>query len=186
MRNNSVLNHGHRSNILKYRKQIIFMLGAVVLNFFVCLLPFRALTLWIIIVPTETIMSLGIEGYYKLIYFCRVMLYLNSAMNPILYNLMSSKFREGFLKLLRCKSMRSKKFKSGIRKETFHTISTNLSSSFSGDRRNNTITEIDRRKRENFVVINKTGVLRSSNGSSVRVITKRIDEDCENCAELVC
>jgi hypothetical protein len=31
--------------------------------------------------------------------FCRVMVYLNSAINPILYNLMSSKFRNGFLRL---------------------------------------------------------------------------------------
>lgn len=111
------------------------MLGAVVLSFFVCLLPFRALTLWIIIVPSETILSLGIEGYYSLLYFCRIMLYLNSAMNPILYNLMSSKFRDGFLRLLHCKSLVKNRLVSGARKGTFHTTSTNLSSSQSGDKR---------------------------------------------------
>lgn len=111
------------------------MLGAVVLSFFVCLLPFRALTLWIIIVPPETILSLGIEGYYSLLYFCRIMLYLNSAMNPILYNLMSSKFRDGFLRLLYCKSLVKNRLVSGARKGTFHTTSTNLSSSQSGDKR---------------------------------------------------
>lgn len=88
-------------NVIRYRKQVILMLGTVVLSFFVCLLPFKALTLWIIVFPPETIMSLGIDGYYILLYFCRVMLYLNSAINPILYNLMSSKFREGFVKLLK-------------------------------------------------------------------------------------
>lgn len=72
-------------------------------------------------------MSLGIDGYYALLYFCRVMLYLNSAINPILYNLMSSKFREGFLRLLGCKSMVRSKLMSGVRKGTFHTTSTNLS-----------------------------------------------------------
>ncbi|GBP26540.1 Thyrotropin-releasing hormone receptor [Eumeta japonica] len=93
--------NGQNTNILRYRKQVILMLGTVVLSFFVCLLPFKALTLWIIVFPPETIMSLGIDGYYILLYFCRVMLYLNSAINPILYNLMSSKFRDGFVKLLK-------------------------------------------------------------------------------------
>lgn len=63
------------------------------------------------------------------------MLYLNSAMNPILYNLMSSKFRDGFLRLLHCKSLVKNRLVSGTRKGTFHTTSTNLSSSQSGDKR---------------------------------------------------
>lgn len=84
---------------VKARKQVILMLGAVVLSFFICLLPFRMLTLWIIMVPEETYKRLDMETYYTLLYFCRVMWYLNSAINPILYNLMSSKFRKGFLRL---------------------------------------------------------------------------------------
>lgn len=135
MNNPSITSHGNRSNVLKYRKQVIFMLGAVVISFFICLIPFRALTLWIIIVPRETIVSLGAEGYYSLLYFTRILLYTNSALNPILYNLMSSKFREGFLKLLGCKSVMRRKLFVGTRKGTFHTTSTNLSSSNSGDKR---------------------------------------------------
>lgn len=87
---------------VKARKQVVLMLGAVVLSFFTCLLPFRVLTLWIIFVPEETFQSLNMETYYNLLYFCRIMWYLNSAVNPILYNLMSSKFRKGFFKLCRC------------------------------------------------------------------------------------
>jgi hypothetical protein len=34
------------------------MLAAVVISFFLCLLPFRAFTLWIILVPSDTIISL--------------------------------------------------------------------------------------------------------------------------------
>lgn len=123
---------GH--SVLRYRKQVVMMLGTVVLSFFICLLPFRALTLWIIIVPPETVMSLGVEGYYILLYFCRIMLYLNSAVNPILYNLMSTKFRDGFLKLLHLnKFKRLQRFHKGDnihRKDTFNTTtSTNYSSS---------------------------------------------------------
>ncbi|EDV48273.2 growth hormone secretagogue receptor type 1 isoform X1 [Drosophila erecta] len=84
---------------LKARKQVVLMLGAVVLSFFVCLLPFRVLTLWIILSTDQTLHDLGLVRYYSLLYFCRIMLYLNSAMNPILYNLMSTKFRRGFKRL---------------------------------------------------------------------------------------
>nr|QXN57742.1 ETHR-A protein [Anopheles gambiae] len=86
----------------KARKQVVLMLGAVVLAFFTCLLPFRVLTLWIILVPEGTFQQLAPERYYNLLYFSRIMLYLNSAVNPILYNLMSSKFRKGFLRLCSC------------------------------------------------------------------------------------
>lgn len=68
------------------------MLGAVVISFFVCLLPFRLLTL----IEDD---RMSAEIYYMLVNFCRIMVYLNSAVNPILYNLMSSKFRNGFLRL---------------------------------------------------------------------------------------
>lgn len=48
---------------------------------------------------------------------------------------MSSKFRDGFLRLLHCKSLVKNRLVSGARKGTFHTTSTNLSSSQSGDKR---------------------------------------------------
>ncbi|XP_023175566.1 neuromedin-U receptor 1-like [Drosophila hydei] len=92
--------HQQSNGMRKHRKQVIFMLVAVVSSFFVCLLPFRAFTLWVITASAEDMQQLGIAGYYNLLYFSRFMLYLNSAMNPILYNLMSSKFRSGFWRLL--------------------------------------------------------------------------------------
>ncbi|GAB0092881.1 hypothetical protein DMENIID0001_079300 [Sergentomyia squamirostris] len=133
MNNPGLISYGHR-HVLKYRKQVILMLSAVIFSFFVCLSPFRALTLWIIVVPPETIMSLGFEAYYNLLYFCRIMLYLNSAINPVLYNLMSSKFRQGFFSLLGCHRLVRNKLLTSTRKGTFHTTSTNLSTSNSGDK----------------------------------------------------
>lgn len=82
------------------------MLGTVVVSFFLCLLPFRAFTLWIILETPEEVSNMGIDTYYNILYFSRIMLYLNSAVNPILYNLMSSKFRDGFRRLLGCKGSR--------------------------------------------------------------------------------
>jgi hypothetical protein len=87
------------SSNTRARKQVVLMLGTVVLSFFVCLIPFRVFTLWFIFVSAEQVHSLGVEGYYNILYFCRTMLYLNSAVNPILYNLMSSKFRNGFMRV---------------------------------------------------------------------------------------
>lgn len=133
MNNPSITSHANRSNVLKYRKQVIFMLGAVVISFFICLLPFRAFVLWIIITPKETVIEAS--TFYAILHFSRTLVYTNSALNPILYNLMSSKFREGFLKVLGCKSVVRHKLFLGTRKGTFHTTSTNLSSSQSGDKR---------------------------------------------------
>lgn len=86
---------------LRYRRQVVLMLGTVVVSFFLCLLPFRALILWIILAPPEynILEDIGAKNFYLLLFFCRIMLYINSALNPILYNLMSSKFRDGFRRL---------------------------------------------------------------------------------------
>ncbi|XP_017779831.1 PREDICTED: thyrotropin-releasing hormone receptor-like, partial [Nicrophorus vespilloides] len=92
-----VLNKHLDTYSTRARRQVILMLGTVVLSFFLCLIPFRVFTLWIIIVPEERVYALGVERYYNILYFCRIMVYINSAINPILYNLMSSKFRTGFI-----------------------------------------------------------------------------------------
>lgn len=115
-------NGGLQHSVLRYRKQVVLMLGTVVLSFFVCLMPFRAFTLWIIVAPQEVVFSLSVETYYNFLYFCRVMTYLNSAINPILYNIMSSKFRDGFFRL--CGFRRKPKHSITLdRKGTFNTTS---------------------------------------------------------------
>uniref|UniRef100_A0A0A1X4T3 Thyrotropin-releasing hormone receptor n=1 Tax=Zeugodacus cucurbitae TaxID=28588 RepID=A0A0A1X4T3_ZEUCU len=115
-----------RIGMRKHRKQVIFMLVAVVASFFLCLLPFRAFTLWVIAASTEDIAALGIDGYYGVLYFCRIMLYLNSALNPILYNLMSSKFRTGFWRLIVscCNKHRKHTIGRGNRRTTATTTTT--------------------------------------------------------------
>ncbi|KAF3421468.1 hypothetical protein E2986_02604 [Frieseomelitta varia] len=128
---NSTISRGSSNNLLKYRKQVMLMLGTVVFCFFLCLLPFRALTLWILVVPIKVIVDFGIERYFTLLYFCRVMFYLNSAINPILYNLMSTKFREGFLRLCGLGPHRKKKKKTSEKTGTCTTGSTNCSSNHS-------------------------------------------------------
>lgn len=81
------------------RRQVVLMLLTVVVSFFVCLSPYRLLIFYIVVAPIEQIAALDSDMFFGLLNFCRIMFYLNSAGNPILYNLMSSKFRRGFLKL---------------------------------------------------------------------------------------
>ncbi|XP_037795426.1 growth hormone secretagogue receptor type 1-like [Penaeus monodon] len=85
---------------LQARKQVVVMLGTVVVVFFVCLLPYRVFSLWIIFTSKETEQSLGQEVHFNLLYATRTLVYVNSAINPVLYNVTSSKFRGAFFRLL--------------------------------------------------------------------------------------
>lgn len=110
------------------RKQVILMLGTVVLCFFLCLMPYRLLALWIIITPSELSDNISPEKWYNLLYFSRIMLYINSAINPILYNLMSSKFRIGFCKVCICYKRSSEKTQNRRAQRTMTNGSTTSSS----------------------------------------------------------
>uniref|UniRef100_A0A8D8Y2G4 Growth hormone secretagogue receptor type 1 n=1 Tax=Cacopsylla melanoneura TaxID=428564 RepID=A0A8D8Y2G4_9HEMI len=95
------------------RRQVVTMLALVVLSFFLCLLPFRIITLWIIIIPESNMYSfrkIGLINYYKLLYISRILIFVNSAINPILYNIVSSKFRKGFKKLIGIRHVNNRKF----------------------------------------------------------------------------
>ncbi len=53
--------------------------------------------------PVEILEVINQETYFNVLYFSRLMFYINSAINPILYNIMSSKFRDGFKRVFfRC------------------------------------------------------------------------------------
>lgn len=104
------------------------MLGTVVLCFFLCLMPYRVLALWIIVTPSEITNEISPEKWYNILYFSRIMLYINSAINPILYNLMSSKFRIGFCKVCICYKRSSERVQNRRAKRTVTNGSTTSSS----------------------------------------------------------
>ncbi|GFS79767.1 g_PROTEIN_RECEP_F1_2 domain-containing protein [Nephila pilipes] len=108
MAGSRVLASSSEETQMRARKQVVFMLVAVVVSFFICLLPFRIFTLWVIFSTPESVLSLGMETYYNILYFCRLLVYMNAALNPILYNAISSKFRGSVIRLLRCSNMRSR------------------------------------------------------------------------------
>ncbi|XP_011307547.1 growth hormone secretagogue receptor type 1 isoform X2 [Fopius arisanus] len=158
---NPAISRGPANNLLKYRKQVVMMLGTVVLCFFICLLPFRALMLWILIAPSASIISIGVESFYSLLYFCRVMLYLNSAINPILYNLMSTKFREGFLRLCGLGRNRNQESITSTRTKTTATTSSNNSSDWrrqSSNKSSNTKVTNDSMKQFTVPILTTVGI----------------------------
>lgn len=75
------------------RRRIVFMLIIVIVTFFLCLLPQRIVGIWIIFADHGALYALGLEGYLNLITFPRVLMYISSATNPIIYNIMSTKFK---------------------------------------------------------------------------------------------
>ena len=88
--------------------QVIKMLAVVVGLFAILWLPYRA---WVVY------NSFTNDPYHDMWFrlLCRLMVYMNSAINPILYNAMSVKFRRAFKRLLTCgKFVRSGKFLSNF------------------------------------------------------------------------
>nr|AZL90164.1 ecdysis triggering hormone receptor [Panonychus citri] len=112
----------HECSQMRARRQVVYMLATVIACFFICLLPFRLFTLWLLLSSTDQVKSLGMEMYYTTLYFCRIMLYLNSALNPILYNLISSKFRDAFLAAVCCQKTK----RLLLRQNTFNTTSSSM------------------------------------------------------------
>lgn len=72
---------------------------AVVVAFFICWAPFHAQRLLAIYaMHSETLQKSEsfLKGYNVLTYMSGVLYYLGTTINPLLYNIMSHKFREAF------------------------------------------------------------------------------------------
>ena len=71
------------------------MLAVVVILFAVLWMPYRTL-----VVVNSFLDKAYLDNWFLL--FCRICIYLNSAINPVIYNAMSQKFRAAFRKICRC------------------------------------------------------------------------------------
>lgn len=85
-------NHTHNEK-LRLRWQVVNILTTIVCVFFLCHLPYRVVSIWLMLEEKEKLASMGLETYLNVIYSARLLLYLNHALNPILYNFVSTKFR---------------------------------------------------------------------------------------------
>jgi hypothetical protein len=81
------------------QRRSISMLFVVVLEFFICWTPIYIINTIAIYSPNSVYKGLGYNG----ISFFHLLAFFSSCTNPIIYCFMSSKFRENFLSLFRCK-----------------------------------------------------------------------------------
>ncbi|XP_074640174.1 thyrotropin-releasing hormone receptor-like [Tubulanus polymorphus] len=89
------------SSTLRTRRQVVYMLISIIVLFVTCMLPFRILSFYMMFTPMERIRSeVGMYGMLYLVLFSRIMYYLNSAGNFVVYNVLSTKFRDAFRKAL--------------------------------------------------------------------------------------
>lgn len=75
--------------------QVTKMLAVVVVLFATLWMPYRTL-----VVVNSFLDPAYLDSWFVL--FCRICIYLNSAINPVIYNAMSQKFRAAFHKIFRC------------------------------------------------------------------------------------
>uniref|UniRef100_A0A1A8JHF6 Thyrotropin-releasing hormone receptor n=1 Tax=Nothobranchius kuhntae TaxID=321403 RepID=A0A1A8JHF6_NOTKU len=84
------------------RRQVTKMLAVVVVLFALLWMPYRTL-----VVVNSFLDTAYLDTWFLL--FCRLCIYLNSAINPVIYNAMSQKFRTAFKKLCHCGPQRMEK-----------------------------------------------------------------------------
>lgn len=82
--------------------QVTKMLVVVVILFALLWMPYRTL-----VVVNSFLDKAYLDTWFLL--FCRLCIYLNSAINPVIYNAMSQKFRAAFKKLCHCGPQRLEK-----------------------------------------------------------------------------
>lgn len=82
--------------------QVTKMLAVVVILFALLWMPYRTL-----VVVNSFLKTPYSDTWFLL--FCRLCVYLNSAINPVIYNAMSQKFRAAFRKLCHCRPQSSQK-----------------------------------------------------------------------------
>ncbi len=83
------------------QKQIIILLIIMMFLILLLLLPYRVFSIWTALATSKQLTNLGINNYYSILNFCRVTFYINSAINPIFYHILSSKFQNAFRNVLK-------------------------------------------------------------------------------------
>lgn len=96
----SMTNEKSARRTLMARRQVVRTLILIIVLFFFSMCPIRLVSLWLIFTPAENIAHLGIESYYNIMWFARLMMYVNSAGNPVIYSMSSSKFKSAFRRVL--------------------------------------------------------------------------------------
>uniref|UniRef100_H3CAQ0 Neurotensin receptor 1 n=1 Tax=Tetraodon nigroviridis TaxID=99883 RepID=H3CAQ0_TETNG len=100
--NRTVLNVTAEPNRAQSLRHGVLVLRAVVIAFVVCWLPYHARRLMFCYVSDWSDRSDLYDFYHYFYMLTNVLFYVSSAINPVLYNLLSASYRRLFLSALRC------------------------------------------------------------------------------------
>ncbi|CAF2314566.1 unnamed protein product [Rotaria sp. Silwood2] len=88
------------TTVTRYRRQVAQLLIVLIITFFILILPYK---IWAFIQQRlsveEFFQTMSFHQHSFIIISTRLLLYLNSAINPLLYSIMSTKFRQSFFLL---------------------------------------------------------------------------------------
>lgn len=80
----------------RHRRQIIAMIITIIALFYASLFPIRIITLWLVFGPIDSLQQFGFIGYINVMCIARIMLNINSSVNPIIYGIISTRFQQAF------------------------------------------------------------------------------------------
>ncbi|XP_071999696.1 neurotensin receptor type 2 [Engystomops pustulosus] len=87
-------------NRIQALQHSIYMLRAIVIAYFVCWLPYHARRLMFCYIPDDDWSGFLYTFYHYFYMLTNTLFYVSSAVNPILYNMVSSSFRQLFLETM--------------------------------------------------------------------------------------
>ena len=89
-------------NYIRLRRKLIFMLIIVIVAFYVCLFPLKIWNLIFMFYGHKDAFRevIKLKIYWFINITVRILFYINSSINPLLYNWLSAKFRFNFKKLI--------------------------------------------------------------------------------------
>ncbi|XP_070158930.1 pyrokinin-1 receptor isoform X2 [Polyergus mexicanus] len=122
----SGLNQDNARRKTNAQRNVIRMLIAVVVAFFICWAPFHAQRLLAVYAQSTTSEPEDalVIIYTTLTYVSGVFYYLSTTVNPLLYNIMSNKFREAFKSMLSKNCVRKcSSHRSSLRQPTYSSLS---------------------------------------------------------------
>ncbi|XP_073991420.1 pyrokinin-1 receptor-like [Rhodnius prolixus] len=99
LRRSRIIKRPPTVEIVRNQNHVIRMLVAVVVAFFICWAPFHAqrlLAIYGLNVGSDKHSSLLVNAYTILTHISGVLYYVSTTVNPVLYNIMSLKFRDAF------------------------------------------------------------------------------------------
>lgn len=87
-----------------HKRQILYVFLAMVIGFFVCVLPDRTATIWETFATEKDRQAIGLQGFQNLNIVTKLLFYAKSALHPVLLNILCQRFRRACYRTILRKS----------------------------------------------------------------------------------